>query len=244
MRELISNAGRCLWKPRFLRERAGTGAETSPSISISTDEAAGTRRSRTRAGMTRDELVQNSGSRTGHEGLPEGAGGATEAGCPADRPVRRRVLPAFIAAKLVTVSTRSHQDGAEGWKWSSEGGGGFTLGAGRRIFRAAPGSSCRSRTMRRSSRKPDHLEQIIKRYLELRRLPLDLERRVNTAGHLGATKSEVGEEDTRSSTNTSRTTPRRRATGSISMPMLPSPFRRCSSFRPAARSFQAWFARN
>ncbi|MFO1459723.1 MAG: molecular chaperone HtpG [Verrucomicrobiota bacterium] len=200
VRELISNAADACEKLRFLQASGQAPAqETSPSISISTDEAAGTLTiTDTGVGMTRDELVQNLGT-IAHSGTKAFLKALAEQQKPDARLIGQfgvGFYSAFIAAKLVTVSTRSHQDGAEGWKWSSEGGGGFTLEPAPDLPRGTR-IELSLKDDAKEFAKPDHLEQIIKRYSNFVAFPLDLNgARVNTVQAIWArSKSEVKEEE-------------------------------------------------
>lgn len=200
IRELISNAADACEKLRFLQASGQVPSqETPPSIALSTDETTGTLTvSDTGVGMTREELVQNLGT-IAHSGTKAFLKALAEQQKPDARLIGQfgvGFYSAFIAAKLVTVYTRSHQEGAEGWKWTSEGGGGFTLEPapdlprGTRIELALKDDA-------KEFAQPDHLEQIIKRYSNFVAFPLDLNsKRINTVQAIWArSKSEVKEEE-------------------------------------------------
>ena len=200
VRELISNAADACEKLRFLQASGqATGGEIPPAIALTTDEAAGTLTiADTGVGMTREELVQNLGT-IAHSGTKAFLKALAEQQKPDARLIGQfgvGFYSAFIAAKQVTVFTRSHQDTAEGWKWTSEGGNGFTL-------EAAPDLPRGTRivlTLKEDATdfaKPEHLEHIIKRYSNFVAFPLDLNgTRVNTVQAIWArSKSEVKEEE-------------------------------------------------
>lgn len=200
VRELISNAADACEKRRFLQASGQAGAgEAAPSIALTTDEEAGTLSiADTGVGMTREELVQNLGT-IAHSGTKAFLKALAEPQKPDARLIGQfgvGFYSAFIAAQLVTVYTRTHQDGAEGWKWTSEGGNGFTL-------EAAPDVPCGTKmvlTLKEDAKefaKADHLEHVIKRYSNFVAFPLDLNgTRVNTVQAIWArSKSEVKEEE-------------------------------------------------
>lgn len=200
VRELISNAADACERLRFL-QASGQAAtdETALSIALTTDDTAGTLTiTDTGVGMTREELVQNLGT-IAHSGTKAFLKALAEQQKPDARLIGQfgvGFYSAFIAAREVTVFTRSYGEGAEGWKWSSEGGNGFTLEAapdlprGTRIVLALKDDA-------KDFAKTDHLEHIVKRYSNFVAFPLDLNgKRVNTVQAIWArSKSSVTEEE-------------------------------------------------
>ena len=200
VRELISNAADACEKLRFLQAsgQAG-GGEIAPAITLTTDESSGTLTvTDTGVGMTRDELVQNLGT-IAHSGTKAFLKALAEQQKPDARLIGQfgvGFYSAFIAARQVTVFTRSHADGADGWKWTSEGGNGFSLEPAPDLPRGTR-IELSLKDDAKDFAKPDHLEHIIKRYSNFVAFPLDLNgKRVNTVQAIWArSKSEVKEEE-------------------------------------------------
>lgn len=200
VRELISNAADACEKLRFLQTSGQTPAgETSPSIAITTDEAAGTLTiADTGIGMTRDELVQNLGT-IAHSGTKAFLKALAEQQKPDTRLIGQfgvGFYSAFMVAQRVDVISRSIKDGSEGWKWTSEGGNGYSLEA---APDATPGTKI-VLTLKDDAKEfanSDTLERIIKRYSNFVAFPLELDgKRVNTVQAIWArSKSEVKEEE-------------------------------------------------
>ena len=206
VRELISNAADACEKLRFLQASGQTPARETPlAISLKSDEAAGTLTiTDTGVGMTREELVQNlgtiahSGTRAFLKALAERQSESQSADAKLIGQFGVGFYSAFIAAHRVTVWTRSHAADAAGWKWSSEGGNGFTLEP---ADEAAPGTRIELELKEdaKDFAKSDRLERIIRRYSNFVAFPLELNgTRVNTVQAIWArSKSEVTEEEYR-----------------------------------------------
>jgi TNF receptor-associated protein 1 len=200
VRELISNAADACEKLRFLQTSGQVPAgDSSPSISLTTDEAGGTLTiTDTGIGMTRDELVQNLGT-IAHSGTKAFLKALAEQQKPDTRLIGQfgvGFYSAFMVAQRVDVITRSNKDGSEGWKWSSEGGNGYSLEA---APDATPGTKI-VLTLKDDAKefaKAPTLERIIKRYSNFVAFPLELDgNRVNTVQAIWArSKNEVKEEE-------------------------------------------------
>lgn len=132
IRELISNASDACEKLRFLQ---ASGAqifepEKPPAIFIRTDELK-------RAfiiedngvGMTRDELVENLGT-IARSGTKEFIKQLQQSKQLESELIGRfgvGFYSAFMVAEKITVITRSYKPEEKGWKWISEGAGGFEV---------------------------------------------------------------------------------------------------------------------
>jgi len=200
VRELISNAADACEKLRFLRTSGEIpGGEASPSITLSTDEAAGTLTvTDTGIGMTRDELVQNLGT-IAHSGTKAFLKALAEQQKPDTRLIGQfgvGFYSAFMAATRVDVVSRSQRDGSEGWRWTSDGGNGFVLEP---AADAVPGTRI-VLTLKDDAKDfatADTLERVIKRYSNFVAFPLELNgTRVNTVQAIWArSKNEVKDEE-------------------------------------------------
>lgn len=200
VRELVSNAADACEKLRFLRTSGEIpGGEVSPSITLSTDEAAGTLTiTDTGIGMTRDELVQNLGT-IAHSGTKAFLKALAEKQKPDTRLIGQfgvGFYSAFMAASRVDVVSRSQRDGSEGWRWTSDGGNGFVLEP---AADAVPGTRI-ILTLKDDAKdfaNAHTLERVIKRYSNFVAFPLELNgTRVNTVQAIWArSKNEVKDEE-------------------------------------------------
>lgn len=134
VRELISNSSDALEKIRqvALTEKDIADKDLPYEIRIELDEKAKTFSvSDTGIGMTKDELVRNLGT-IAHSGSKEFLTRLAEA---AKKDVNLigqfgvGFYSAFMAAKHITVETRSYKADAEGCEWSSSGSHDFTIAA-------------------------------------------------------------------------------------------------------------------
>jgi molecular chaperone HtpG len=186
VRELVSNAADACEKLRFLQAsgQSPTG-DSGPSITITANEAESTLTiADTGIGMNRDEAFLKA--------LAE-----------QQKPDTRLIgqfgvgfYSAFMVAKQVTVVTRSQAAGSEGWKWTSEGGNGYTLES---APDAAPGTqiTLSLKDEAKEFAQAGNLERIVKRYSNFVAFPLELDgKRVNTVQAIWArSKNEVKEEE-------------------------------------------------
>lgn len=134
VRELISNASDALERARFHQvsgqKLQDENLELRIAVSTSPDDKTLTIED-TGSGMTRDELVENlgtiahSGSKTFLKQLAE----AKDKKASVDLIGQFGVgfYSAFMVAKGVKVYTRSWAEGEEGWCWSSDGSGKYTI---------------------------------------------------------------------------------------------------------------------
>ena len=200
MRELVSNAADACEKLRFLQAsgQSPTG-DNGPSIAITANEAESTLTiADTGIGMNRDELVQNLGT-IAHSGTKAFLKALAEQQKPDTRLIGQfgvGFYSAFMVAKQVTVVTRSQAPGSEGWKWTSEGGNGYTLES---APDATPGTqiTLSLKDEAKEFAQAGNLERIVKRYSNFVAFPLELDgKRVNTVQAIWArSKNEVKEEE-------------------------------------------------
>ena len=132
VRELISNAADACEKLRFT-QASGTAVhqpDLAPAITLATDETAGTLTiTDTGVGMTHDELVKNLGT-IAHSGTKAFLKQLAEDKKPDVGLIGQfgvGFYSAFMAAKRVTVESRSAAAGEPGWQWVSEGVGGYEI---------------------------------------------------------------------------------------------------------------------
>lgn len=200
VRELVSNAADACEKLRFLQAsgQSPTG-DSGPSITITANEAESTLTiADTGIGMNRDELVQNLGT-IAHSGTKAFLKALAEQQKPDTQLIGQfgvGFYSAFMVAKQVTVVTRSQAAGSEGWKWTSEGGNGYTLES---APDAAPGTqiTLSLKDEAKEFAQAGNLERIVKRYSNFVAFPLELDgKRVNTVQAIWArSKNEVKEEE-------------------------------------------------
>ena len=200
VRELVSNAADACEKLRFLQAsgQSPTG-DSGPSITITANEAESTLTiADTGIGMNRDELVQNLGT-IAHSGTKAFLKALAEQQKPDTRLIGQfgvGFYSAFMVAKQVTVVTRSQAAGSEGWKWTSEGGNGYTLES---APDAAPGTqiTLSLKDEAKEFAQAGNLERIVKRYSNFVAFPLEIDgKRVNTVQAIWArSKNEVKEEE-------------------------------------------------
>lgn len=201
VRELISNAADACEKLRF---RQSTGAtvhepEVALGVSILPDEATGTITiTDTGVGMTRAELVENLGT-IAHSGTKAFLRQLAE-----DKKADASLIgqfgvgfySAFMAAKKVTVSTRSFAPDETGWRWTSEGMGGYEIEPAADVPRGTK-IVLELKDDAKEFAAQHRLESIIKRYSSFVPFPIELAgTRLNTVQAIWArNKSEIKEEE-------------------------------------------------
>src|SRR6476659_9877758 len=132
VRELISNAADANEKLRFTQSsgQAVYQPEVAPSIAIQADEKAQTITFiDTGIGMTQADLVENLGT-IAHSGTKAFLKQLAEDKKPDARLIGQfgvGFYSAFMVARKVTVYSRSAQPDQQGWKWTSEGTGGYEI---------------------------------------------------------------------------------------------------------------------
>ena len=132
VRELISNAADACEKLRFAQSSGSAihQADIAPGITLTTDEQAGTLTiTDTGVGMTREELVKNLGT-IAHSGTKAFLQQLAEDKKPDVGLIGQfgvGFYAAFMAAKRVTVESRSCAPDETAWQWISEGAGGYEI---------------------------------------------------------------------------------------------------------------------
>src|SRR6476646_3005586 len=130
VRELISNAADACEKLRFLQSsgQAVLFPELPLGIAITTDEKEGTITfADTGVGMTHGELVENLGT-IAHSGTKAFLKQLAEEKRPDAKLIGQfgvGFYSAFMVANKVTVTSRSYLPEEQGWRWVSQGGGGY-----------------------------------------------------------------------------------------------------------------------
>lgn len=200
-RELISNAADACERLRFLQTsgQAVAQPDTPLAITIATDEKAGTLTiSDTGIGMTQAELVENLGT-IAHSGTKAFLKQLAEAQKPDARLIGQfgvGFYSAFMVASKVTVLTRSAKDGEPGWKWTSEGAGGYEIEPAADLPRGTQ-VVLQLKDDAKEFAKPATLERLVKRYSNFIQFPIELNgKRLNTIQAIWArNKSEIKEEE-------------------------------------------------
>jgi molecular chaperone HtpG len=201
VRELVSNAADACEKLRFT-QAAGTAVhqpDIAAGITLATDDKAGTITfTDTGIGMTHAELIENLGT-IAHSGTKAFLKQLAEDKKPDAKLIGQfgvGFYSAFMAAKRVTVFTRSCAADAEGWQWTSEGTGGYEI---------APAADLPRGTRIVLELKDDTkefaqgatVERLVKRYSSFVPFPIELNgTRLNTVAALWTrSKSEIKEEE-------------------------------------------------
>ena len=201
VRELVSNGADACEKLRFTQSsgRPVHQSEVAPSIAVTTDEKAGTITiTDTGLGMTHGELVENLGT-IAHSGTKAFLKQLAEEKKPDVGLIGQfgvGFYSAFMVAKRVTVLSRSFVPEEQGWRWISEGGGGYEL---------APEAGLPRGTKVTLELKDDAkefagagtVERIIQRYSSFVPFPIELNgKRLNTVQAIWArNKSEIKDEE-------------------------------------------------
>ena len=202
VRELISNATDACEKLRFLKTSGQTVCqpEAEPMISIMADDKEGSITfTDTGVGMTHDEIVENLGT-IAHSGTKAFLD-ALKAG---DQKPHANLIgqfgvgfySAFMVAARVTVLTRSRVPEEQGWRWTSQGAGGYemepvdSLARGTRIILFLKEDA-------RKFLKDYELERIIKRYSNFVQFKIELNGKTLNTVHAiwSRNKSEITEEE-------------------------------------------------
>jgi len=133
LRELISNAADALEKFRYksLTDKNVKDEDLPLEIKIELDDKEHTLTiTDTGIGMTRDELIENLGT-IAHSGSKEFIQQLAEAARKDLNLIGQfgvGFYAAFMVAKKIRVLTQSYHSGTEGWEWSSDGIGSYTIG--------------------------------------------------------------------------------------------------------------------
>jgi TNF receptor-associated protein 1 len=199
VRELISNAADACEKLRFVQASGGAvfQPEIAPAISITTTDDAITFAD-TGIGMTHGELVENLGT-IAHSGTKAFLKQLEEEKKPDAKLIGQfgvGFYSAFMAAKRVTVLSRSHQENEQGWQWTSEGAGGYDLESAADLPRGTK-ITLQLKDDAKQFARADTLEGIIKRYSNFVQFPIELNgKRLNTVQAIWTrSKGEIKDEE-------------------------------------------------
>src|SRR4051812_2777938 len=201
VRELISNAADACEKLRFQQSsgKALHQSEVAPSITITTDEKAGTITIiDTGVGMTHGELVENLGT-IAHSGTKAFLKQLAEDKKPDVGLIGQfgvGFYSAFMVAKRVIVLSRSFGADEEGWQWTSEGGGGYDMAEAADLPRGTS-ITLELKDEAKEFAEDSTVERIIKRYSSFVPFPIELNtKRLNTVQAIWArNKSEIKDEE-------------------------------------------------
>lgn len=201
VRELISNAADANEKLRFLQSsgQAVFQPDTPLTISVTTDEKANTITiTDTGIGMTHGELVENLGT-IAHSGSKAFLKQLAEDKKPDANLIGQfgvGFYSAFMAAKRVTVFSRSHQADQPGWRWSSEGAGTYEIEPASELPRGSK-IVLELKEADKEFAQNYRIEQLIKRYSNFVPFPIELNGKVvNTVRAIWTrSKNEIKDEE-------------------------------------------------
>ncbi len=201
VRELISNAADACEKLRF-QQSTGTGVfqpDVAPLISIAADEKESTITiTDTGVGMTHGEMVENLGT-IAHSGTKAFLKQLAEDKKPDAKLIGQfgvGFYSAFMAAKKVTVFSRSALADEAGWRWTSEGMGGYEIEPAADLPRGTK-IVLELKDDAKEFAETATLERIIKRYSSFVPFPIELGgNRLNTVQAIWArSKNEIKDEE-------------------------------------------------
>ena len=200
VRELISNSADALEKLKFLQTSGKPvfQPEIELKVAITTDETAQTVTfTDTGLGMTHDELIENlgtiahSGSKAFLKQLAENKGDANLIG-----QFGVGFYAAFMVSDKVTVYSRSYEEEAQGWSWTSDGKGGYELEPADDLPRGTKIVVQLKEEEKRYAEK-NTIESVIKRYSNFVSAPIELNgEKVNTVQAIWSrSKNEITDEE-------------------------------------------------
>jgi len=201
VRELISNAADACEKLRF-QQSSGTTVfqpDVAPLISIAADETENTITiTDTGVGMTHGEMVENLGT-IAHSGTKAFLKQLAEDKKPDAKLIGQfgvGFYSAFMAAKKVTVFSRSALADEPGWRWTSEGMGGYEIEPAADLPRGTK-LVLELKDDAKEFAETSTLERIIKRYSSFVPFPIELGgNRLNTVQAIWArSKNEIKDEE-------------------------------------------------
>ena len=201
VRELISNAADACEKLRF-QQSSGTSVyqpDVTPLISIAADEQESTITiTDTGVGMTHGEMVENLGT-IAHSGTKAFLKQLAEDKKPDAKLIGQfgvGFYSAFMAAKKVTVFSRSALADESGWRWTSEGMGGYEIEPAADLPRGTK-IVLELKDDAKEFAETSTLERIIKRYSSFVPFPIELGgTRLNTVQAIWArSKNEIKDEE-------------------------------------------------
>ena len=199
VRELISNAADACEKFRFT---LASGQEVyqpdvPAGISITTADNSITFTD-TGIGMTHADLVENLGT-IAHSGTKAFLKQLAEEKKPDAKLIGQfgvGFYSSFMVADKVTVLSRSHLAGEQGWRWTSEGTGGYEIEPAGDLPRGTK-ITLHLKEEAKEFAQAEALERIIKRYSNFVQFPLELDgKRLNTVQAIWARgKNEIKDEE-------------------------------------------------
>ena len=201
VRELISNAADACEKLRF-QQSSGPSVhqpDVAPLISIAADEKESTITiTDTGVGMTHGEMVENLGT-IAHSGTKAFLKQLAEDKKPDAKLIGQfgvGFYSAFMAAKKVTVFSRSALADEAGWRWTSEGMGGYEIEPAADLPRGTK-IVLELKDDAKEFAETATLERIIKRYSSFVPFPIELGgNRLNTVQAIWArSKNEIKDEE-------------------------------------------------
>jgi molecular chaperone HtpG len=174
IRELVSNASDALEKMRLkeLTEPDVQEKGAALEISISADPEAKTLTiTDSGIGMTREELIENLGTiaHSGTKAFLQAIQEKDEAKPEVIGQFGVGFYSAFMAAERVEVFSKSWQPGASGWKWESDGRGGYSLGE---AGESARGSKIVLHLKDDEFAKVERVREVIKKYSNFVSFPI------------------------------------------------------------------------
>ncbi len=202
VRELVSNAADACEKLRFTQASgiALHQPEVAPSISLTSDDKAGTLTiTDTGVGMTHDELVKNLGT-IAHSGTKAFLQQLATEKKPDVGLIGQfgvGFYSAFMAAKRVTVESRSATAGEPGWQWVSEGTGGYEITPAAGDLPRGTKITLELKDEAKEFAEQSTIERVIKRYSSFVPFPIELNgEKVNTVQALWTrSKNEIKPEE-------------------------------------------------
>ncbi len=207
IRELISNAADACEKLRFLQAsgQAVHQPDAALAITVTTDEKENTVTiTDTGIGMTHSELVDNlgmiahSGTKAFLKTLPPATGEAAQAKPDASLIGQFGVgfYSAFMVASQVTVFSRSAQPNESGYRWHSEGPGGYEIEPAADLPRGTK-VVLKLKDEAKDFSQADTVERIIQRYSNFIQFPIELNgKRLNAVQAIWTrNKNEIKEEE-------------------------------------------------
>ena len=202
VRELVSNAADACEKLRFTQASGAAifQPDVPAAITLASDEATGTLTfTDTGVGMTHDEMVKNLGT-IAHSGTKAflkqiAADKKPDVGLIGQFGVG--FYAAFMAAKRVTVESRSWAAGEGGWRWISEGTGGYEITPAEGDLPRGTKITLELKDEAKDFAQAGTIERVIKRYSSFVPFPIELNgSKVNTVQALWARgKNEIKDEE-------------------------------------------------
>lgn len=201
LRELISNASDALEKLRYLKltEENILDKDAPLEITLTTDDVAHTLTiTDTGIGMTREELIENLGTiaHSGSKAFLSQLAESDQKNVDLIGQFGVGFYSAFMVAEKVTVYTRSYKPEAQGYIWTSEGTGEYSLSPADGLKRGTKIVLSLKKDAQEYA-KPENIKRIIKRYSSFVQFPIFVNgEKVNTVQALWTkNKNEITDEE-------------------------------------------------